>query len=173
MRFRKRSSLVVAIAMLVVAVGAVAASANVERYQGVDYELTITSVNANPGYTHDFYIQYDPYLESCIGSGEYDSGTKTETVSDCGGTEDSLSFRSDYDDVDYTWYPSFILNDDLTLTLTFIDGFGDDDVTAAEGTYTATDTDYKNHGQFVRDAEDKKTAAHLLIGMPTTSKKNK
>jgi hypothetical protein len=158
--------------MLVVAVGAVAASANVERYQGVDYELTITSVNANPGYTHDFNIQYDPYLESCTGSGIYSSGPGTETVSDCEGTEDSLSFRSDYDDDDYTWYPSFTLNDG-DLTLTFIDGFGDDNVTAAEGTYTAAETEYENHGQYVRDAEDKKNAAHSLIGMPTTSKKNK
>ncbi len=30
---------------------------------------------------------------------------------------------------------------------------------------------YKNHGQFVKDAEDKKAAAHSSIGMPIQSKK--
>ena len=82
-----------------------------------------------------------------------------------------LSFQSDYDTADYTWYPSLVLEDDGTLT--FVDGFGDDNVTDAEGTYTATESEYKNHGQFVREAEDKKSAAHSLIGMPTNTKKNK
>jgi hypothetical protein len=170
MRLRKRIALVLALAMLGVAGSALAASADVERYQYVDYELLVTGVNGNPAYWHTFSVQYDPDLDTTYtGTGVYDGGT--ETGSGFEGTDDSLSFQSDYDSVDYTWYPSFLLNEDLTLT--FVDGFGDDNVFAAEGTYTVTESEYKNHGQFVRESEDKATAAHSMIGMPTNSKKNK
>lgn len=169
MKLRKRMALVVAMAVLSVAASTVAAGANVERYQYVDYELTITSVNDNPAYWHDFSIHFDPDSGLYEGTGVYGGGT--ETPSGYAATDDMLSFRSDYDTADYTWYPSFVLED--AGTLTFVDGFGDDNVTDAQGTYTATKSEYKNHGQFVRAAEDKKTAAHSLIGMPTKAKKNK
>jgi hypothetical protein len=169
MNLRKRMALVLALAVLSVAASAVVAGANVERYQYVDYELTITSVNDNPAYWHDFSIQYDPYGDWSEGTGTYAGGS--ETPSGYAATDDMLSFQSVYDTGAYTWYPSFVLEDDETLT--FVDDFGVDNVTAAEGTYTATESEYKNHGQFVREAEDKKSAAHSLIGMPTKSKKNK
>jgi hypothetical protein len=171
MKLRKRMALVMAIAVLGVAASAVAAGANVERYQYVDYELTITSVNGNTAYWHDFSIYFDPDGYLSEGTGVYNGGS--ETPSGYAATDDMLSFRSDYDNVtpQYAWYPSFVLEDDGTLT--FVDGFGDDNVTDAEGRYTATESEYKNHGQFVREAEDKKSAAHSLIGMPTKSKKNK
>jgi hypothetical protein len=167
MGLRKRMALIMALAVLSVAASAVAAGANVERYEYVDYELTITSVNGDPAYWHDFSIAYDPDDDSYEGSGTYSGGS--EAPSGYAATDDMLSFQSDYDTDAYTWYPSFVLEEDLTLT--FVDGFGGDNVTAAEGTYTATE--YKNHGQFVREAEDKKSAAHSLIGMPTKSKKNR
>ncbi len=169
MKLRKRMALVMAIAVLSVAASAVVAGANVERYQYVDYELMITGVNGNSASWHDFSIYFDPDGDLSEGSGVYSGGN--ETPSGYAATDDMLSFRSDYDTDDYTWYPSFVLEDDGTLT--FVDGFGDDDVTDAEGTYTATESEYKNHGQFVREAEDKKSAAHSLIGMPTKTKKNK
>ena len=57
------------------------------------------------------------------------------------------------------------------------DGTGTDPNREWPATLTLTDsstTDYKNHGQYVKEAEDKKAAAHSLIGMPTQSqKKNK
>ena len=35
-------------------------------------------------------------------------------------------------------------------------------------------SEYKNHGQYVKEAEDKKAAAHSMVGMPIQSqKKNK
>jgi len=148
----------------------VAADANVERYQHVVYELTITSVNDNPAYWHDFSIAYDPDDDSYEGSGTYSGGS--EAPSGYAATDDMLSFRSDYDNADYTWYPSFVLEDD-DEALTFVDDFGVDNVTVAEGTYTATESEFKNHGQFVREGEDKKSADHSLIGMPTKSKKNR
>jgi hypothetical protein len=65
--------------------------------------------------------------------------------------------------------------------MTFVDDYNlvlgetDDNVDAAEGTWTATE--YKNHGQYVKNADDKddkQAAAHSLIGMPIQSqKKNK
>ena len=170
-RIKKRLALVAAIAMLAVAVGAVAANADVDRYQGVDYELTVTEVNGNTDYSHLFHIFRDPYLDWYTGSGWSVFHDDSESLSAFEGDDDSLSFRADYDFDDYYWFPSFTLKDDGTLT--FADGYGDEDdnVTEAEGTWTATDTEYKNHGQYVKQAEDKKEAAHSLIGMPTQSKK--
>ncbi|MGI9585077.1 MAG: hypothetical protein ACR2N7_05750 [Acidimicrobiia bacterium] len=169
MRLRRRISLLLAIAILSVAGSAVAASANMDRYQYVDYELNISEVNGNSAYWHDFSVHYDPDLESYSGSGVYSGGS--ETPSGFVVADDSISFRSDYDTAVYTWYPSFLLNNDGTLT--FVDGFGADNVDAAEGTYAVTESEYKNHGQYVRESEDKQAAARSLIGMPTNSKKNK
>jgi hypothetical protein len=162
-------ALVMAIAVVSVAASAVVAGASVERYQYVDYELLITGVNGNSAYWHDFSVHYDPDLDTHSGTGEYVGGT--ETPSGFEVTDDSISFQSDYDGVAYTWFPSFTLNSDGTLT--FIDGFGLDNVFDAEGTYTVTESEYKNHGQFVRESEDKKAAAHSVVGMPSNSKKNK
>ena len=179
MTVRNRLALVMAMAMLAVAVTAVSASADVERHQLTDYELTVTEVNGNTDYAHLFVIQYDPTDDSYTGSGTYSLGTKTESLSNFDMTGDTLSFQSDYNPPAnaYTWYPSFLLNIDWSMT--FVDGYHavlgevDDNVVAAEGTWTATDTEYKNHGQYVKQAEDKKAAAHSFIGMPKTSKKNK
>jgi hypothetical protein len=169
MKLHKRIAMVMTVAMLAVVIPAMAAGANVERHQYVDYELEITGVNSNPAYWHDYSIHYDPDTGEYTGTGEYFGGT--ETGSDFEVTDESIGFRSDYDTASYTWFPYFTLNPDGTLT--FIDGFGPDNVDDAEGTYTVTETEHKNHGQFVREAEDKKAAAHSLIGMPTKSKKNK
>ena len=169
MNLRRRMTTVLAIAMLAVASSAIAAGANVERHQYVDYELEITGVNGNPAFGHDFEIHYDPDTGEYTGTGEYAGGT--ETGSNFEVTDDTIGFQSDYDTANYTWFPYFTLNPDGTLT--FMDGLGPDNVFDAEGTYTVTETEYKNHGQFVREAEDKKAAAHSLIGMPIKSKKNK
>ena len=179
MRMRSRLALVMAMAMLAVAVTAVSASADVERHQLTDYELTVTEVNGDTDYAHLFVIQYDPTDDSYTGSGTYSLGTKTESLSnfDFDMTLDTLSFQSDYDEDDYVWYPSFVLNTDWSMT--FVDGYNvvlgepDDNVDTAKGFYTATETEYKNHGQYVKEADDKKAAAHSLIGMPKTSKKDK
>ena len=177
MKLRRRLALVMAMAMLAVAAGAVAASADVERYQSADYELTVTSVNGISDYGHHFVIHYDATDDSYTGSGTYSLGTKTESLSNFDTTGEPLSFQSDYDmppaTTPYTWFPSFTLNEDMSMT--FVDGYGADNVTAAEGTYTMTETSsYKNHGQYVKQADDKQAAAHSLMGMPIQSqKKNK
>lgn len=170
MKLRNRLALVMAIAMLSVAVGAAAASA-VERYQFTDYQLNVTEVNTSTDFGHTFSVRYDPSTDAYEGLGWslfHDGG---ESLSEFEMDDSTLSFRSDYDFNDYFWFPSFMLNEDQTLT--FVDGYGLDNVTGAEGTWTATDTEYKNHGQYVAEAEDKKAAAHSLIGMPKNSKKNK
>jgi hypothetical protein len=176
MRMRRRLALVTAIAMLAVAVGALAASADVDRYQGVEYELTVTEVNGNTDYAHLFHIIHDPYLDWYTGSGWSVFHDDSESLSDFDMDGTTLSFRSDYDFNDYYWFPSFVLEDfpgEDEGALIFVDDYGDDNVTGAEGEWTAAETEYKNHGQFVKDAADKKGAAHSLIGMPKTSKKNK
>ena len=170
MRMRSRLALVMAIAMLGVAVGAVTASADVDRYQGIDYEITV-EVNANPDYTHTFLVFHDPYVDSYTGTGSLLGGME-EFLSDFEMDGSRLSFTSLYDrSDDYTWYPAFILGDEPDLVF---DGSGPSVIPATTtGTYTMTETDYKNHGQYVKEAEDKKAAAHSLIGRPKTSKKSK
>jgi len=166
-------------AMLAVAVGAVTASADVDRYQGVEYELNVTTVNGNPAYAHLFHILHVPSLDWFTGSGTYSGGT--ESLSNFDMTGGTLSFQSDYDDADpaYTWFPSFVLEDfpeEDQGALTFVEVAPPptDNVFSAEGIWTAADTDYKNHGQYVKEADDKKAAAHSPIGMPIQSqKKNK
>jgi hypothetical protein len=167
MRMRSRLALVTTIAMLAVAVGAVTASADVDRNQGTDYEITV-EVNATPAYTHTFLVQYDPYADSYTGTGYV--GDIDEKLSDFEMNGSRLSFTSLYDRTDnYTWYPAFILGDEPDLVF---DGSGPSVVPeTTTGTYTVTETDYKNHGQYVKDAVDKKAAAHSLIGMPVQSQK--
>lgn len=170
MTMRRRLALVMAMAMLAVAVGAVAASADVDRYQGTDYEITV-EVNATPAYTHTFSVQYDPYADFYSGTGSL--GGMDEFLSDFEMDGNRLSFTSLYDRADnYTWYPAFILGDEPDLVF---DGSGPSVIPATTtGTYTMTDTEYKNHGQYVKAADDKQAAAHSLIGMPIKShKKNK
>ena len=171
MRLRRRLALVTAMAMLAVAVGAVAASADVERYQVTDYEITV-EVNANPNFTHTFLIHYDPDADDQY-TGTGSVGAIDEFLSDFEMAGSRLSFTSLYDRADnYTWYPAFILGDEPDLVF---DGSGPSVVPGdTTGMYTMTEpSPYKNHGQYVREADDKQAAAHSLIGMPKTSKKNK
>ena len=170
MRMRRRLGLVLAVAMLAVTVGAVAASADVDRYQTADYEIEVV-VNNTPAYTHTFLIHYDPDADDQY-TGTGSVGDIDEFLSDFKMAGNRLSFTSLYDrDDDYTWYPAFIFGDEPDLVF---DGEGPGvDPATTTGTYTVTESEYKNHGQYVKEADDKQAAAHSLIGMPKTSKKNK
>ena len=57
-------------------------------------------------------------------------------------------------------------NDDGTFT--FVDGYTpeSDNVTAATGTWTSSESDYKNHGQYVKAMGGGPEAAHSCIGKP-------
>jgi len=174
MRMRRRLALVTAVAMLAVAVGAMAASADVERYQYTDYEITV-EVNEVADYTHVFFVRYDPGDDSYSGTGSVPALGIDEELSNFEMDDNRLSFDALYitgPNTGYIWYPAFILGDEPDLEF---DGSGpgvEKDTTT--GSYTTTETEYKNHGQYVKQAEDKKAAAHSLIGMPTQSnKKNK
>ena len=93
------------------------------------YILDITAVNGNDGYTHYFTISYDPE-DGFTGTGTGVSGV--ETLSDIELEGNVISFKSVYTN-NYTWYPSFELEEDGTLT--FIDDFGQDNVSSATGTW--------------------------------------
>jgi hypothetical protein len=181
MRMRRRLALVMAIAMLAVAVGAVTASADVERYQ---YEKSTYLLDLDLG-TH-FYHEYTATLNESTSEYEYTgsylgntlpgSALFAEAVSDWLDEDPTISFRSDY------------LDGDGELTgywFEFAGTVADVDVWTGSGTsstgqeftdkMTLTKTDSErsdyNHGQYVKDAEDKKAAAHSLIGMPVQSQK--
>ncbi|MHB1452371.1 MAG: SdrD B-like domain-containing protein [Saccharofermentanales bacterium] len=100
------------------------------------YTLNITSVNNYDGYNHIFTIIHDPNDDSFTGTGTGAAGT--ETLSDFhfvkeGDVITCIDFKSTYTN-GYVWYPRFLLNHDLTLT--FVDGAGADNVTAATGTWS-------------------------------------
>ena len=105
---------------------------------GTTYVLNITSVNNNTGFTHHFTISYDAATGETSGTGFGDQAGQ-QTLSDFAVTADGngmitkISFKSVYDSNGYTWYPSFELNSNKTLT--FIDGYGSDNVTTATGTW--------------------------------------
>ena len=177
MRLRSRLALVMAIAMLAVAVGAVTASADVERYQ---FEESTYVLDLDVG-TH-FYHEYTATLNESTGEYEYTGsylGTTlpgiqkfAEIVSNWVDDGISLSFRSDYDNGSGYWF-------EFDGTVDGVDvwtgsGLSSTDQEFTENmTLTKTDserTDY-NHGQYVKGADDKKAAAHSLVGMPIKSQK--
>jgi len=96
------------------------------------YILNITSVNNNTGYTHYFTIFYDP-MNGFTGTGTGAGGD--ETLSSIVLEGNVISFRSDYDASSYYWLPSFVLEDNGTLT--FVERVGDN-VTSATGTWDIT-----------------------------------
>ncbi len=101
------------------------------------YILDITAVNGSTGFTHYFTIDYDPVNEF-TGTGIGPSGV--ETLSDIILADNVISFKSVYTG-GYTWYPSFSLNDDGSLT--FFDLHGLDNVYSATGTW---DISYECNG---------------------------
>jgi hypothetical protein len=95
--------------------------------------LNITAVNGNTGYTHYFTISYDPDTKLFTGTGTGAGGD--ETLSNIVLKDNVISFRSDYDAGSYYWLPSFVLEDNGTLT--FVEKTGDN-VTSATGTWDIT-----------------------------------
>jgi hypothetical protein len=144
--------------------------AGVERYQFTDYTINVTSVNGSSAYTHEFNIRYNPCSDSFSGTGTYTGtgGPWGETLSMFSKSGDTLSFKAVYQggNVGYTWYPSFTLSGG---TLGFVDGYGPDNVNAATGTYTMSQTSY-NHGEYVAESIDEYGPdARSCIGMPIVS----
>ena len=98
------------------------------------YILNITSVNNNTGYTHYFTISYDPVTDDFTGTGNSPhAGPQSLTDIELFGNE--ISFRSDYDNSTYYWFPAFILEDDGTLTFVPKEG---DNVWDAQGYWEIT-----------------------------------
>lgn len=153
---------------------AIPAGAAVERYQFTDYTINVDSVNNNASYTHTFEISLDnPCTDSYSGTGSYvgPEGSWDETLSDFSMNGDTLSFKAVYQGTvnpGYTWYPSFTLNEDGSLT--FVDDHGPDNVWGATGDYTVSQTSY-NHGEYVAESiDDYGPDADSCIGMPIVSK---
>lgn len=97
----------------------------------MQYELHITSVNNSTGYVHYYTIIYNVNDATGEGTGTTSGGSMEEIVYDVTLVGDVLSFTAKYEN-NYTWYPSFVLNDDGTLT--FVNRVGDN-VNAATGTW--------------------------------------
>ncbi len=161
-----RATLVLAVAVLLATALVSVALADVERHQLTSYTLEIDSLNDDSGLTHTFDVTYNPCDDSFLGTGiAHHENEGKESLSEFDLSDHTLTFRSDYDFMTYTWYPSFTLNDDQTLT--FHDGAGPDNVFAATGTWSMESTDYRNHGEYVAQNHDSAPdAAHSCIGMP-------
>lgn len=98
------------------------------------YILNITAINGNSGYTHYFTISYNPE-DGFTGIGT-SPHAGPQSLTDIELVGNKISFRSDYDNTTYYWFPSFILESNNTLT--FVDGYGVDNVVSATGTWEIT-----------------------------------
>jgi hypothetical protein len=170
---RSIGSVILALALIVglMAIGP-AAAADTPRYQLTDYTLTVTSVNGVTTYTHTFWIHLTPCTGAPTGSGHTSYNNWNETVSTITLVNGVLSFKAVYPS-GYTWYPSFTLN--ANGTLSFHDGHGPDNVTTATGTWKMARSTYRNHGQYVAFSVHHYgfPDAHSCIGMPMRHTKNK
>jgi hypothetical protein len=165
MRARNRLSIVLVVALVAMLFSA-SAGAGVERYQFTDYTINVTSVNGYTAYAHDFWIRHNPCDDSYTAYGYDHYHDWYETVTMLVVTDTAVKMRSTYPN-GYSWYPSFTLNGDGTLT--FIDGYGPDNVNAATGSWSMSQTDY-NHGQYVAEhIAEYEDAPHSCIGMPIVS----
>jgi hypothetical protein len=98
------------------------------------YTLDINTVNGNPAYPHYFEITFCPNEEP-FGEGYGDeAGSETVSLIEFDDNTNTLSFRSDYNKNTYYWFPSFILEENNSLT--FQDGYGSDNVYDATGTWS-------------------------------------
>lgn len=182
MRMRSRLALVMAMAMLAVAVGAVTASADVDRYQFEESTYLLHLDYNDAHYYHEYTVTLDQstgeyeYTGAYLGNTFPGSVQWMEMVSDWVETDTTIGFRADYLDefglLTGYWF-TFLGNFDGVDTW---DGTG----ASASQTFdtmalarTGVETSDYNHGQYVKEADDKKAAAHSLIGMPKNAKKNK
>jgi hypothetical protein len=115
-------------------------SVNVEfTYTTATYTVDLF-VNGNPSYHHLFTFTYNRETESIEGLGYSYLHSWEETIDMINFTPNNYLYLSvtikssaEYPN-SYTWYPAFTLNNDGTLT--FIDGYGPDNVTIATGTWS-------------------------------------
>ena len=154
--------LLITAAVIAVLVGLLAAPAlageGPERYQSETRTYQIAVLNT---YIHNYTVTLNPCDGTIVidGSTPVDSGYYTEETVTGVLLNGVISFHSEYDgphDPTYSWNGSFpiaggALSGDYLGTVTLT------------GT---SETEYKNHGQFVREMGGGADAAHSCIGMP-------
>ena len=183
MRIRRQLALVMAMALLAVTVGAVAAGAGVERYQ---FEKSTYQLDLEIGTTH-YYHEYTVELTNpCTGEYEYTGAYLgntlpgavqfTETVSNWVDDGTSISFQSDYDINNY-WF-TFVGTVDGVDTWTGSAWSSTGQVFIDMLTLTRTldwRSDY-NHGEYVAENVEQygnPEVAQSCIGMPMVSNRDK
>lgn len=146
------------------------AGADVDRQQVKTLELTATLFGS---YEHHYIITTE--CGNTYGTGEWranwtvepPSGTyTTETLTNVVWNGDLVSFDAVYDGPYNPGYTYHFEGDLLTGFSTANDDFG-------AGSWTNSNTsvvmEYRNHGAFVKQSEDKNAAAQSCLGMPEVS----
>jgi len=167
----KKFNLAVAFAAVATMAVASSASADVERYQ--EQKLTIIAVQpAGEGgvWTHTYNVTLNPCDGSFKGTGSQ-VGTTTglypyattitgvtdgETITFTAERADGLSFGLSNAVLDGTTVSLATSNPVVPWALEF----------TVDVTSMVPSTDYKNHGDYVKQAGDKADAAHSCIGKP-------
>ena len=172
----KKINLAVAIAAAAtMAVAASSASAGVQRYQ--EQSLTITAVQPEGAvgqwatiWTHTYVVTLNPCDGSFSGNGVV-RGTingflSTETIT--GHTDgDTVSFTATRDSDGLVYSLSNAPLDNQTVTLATSNPTVPWDLEfRVDVTSVVDSTNYRNHGDYVRQAGNKADAAHSCIGMP-------
>ncbi len=138
------------------------ATADVERHQIVTNEYTIT-VNG----TYDYDFEFELACGVVTGTGSVLSYTETvegtvELV-DVDLVKGTISFKSTYD-TGYWWTGTFDTYGGAVSNITT--SLGQTGLTAAATLDASDRTEYKNHGQYVKDMGGGADAARSCIGMP-------
>jgi hypothetical protein len=170
----KKFNLAVALAAVATMAVASAASASVERYQ----EGTLTIIAVQPEgavgqwqnvWTHTYDVLLNPCDGSFAGTGEF-SGTingfyDTETIT--GQLDgDTVSFTAVYDNHPISYTLSGAPLDSTTVTLATSLPVVDFDLEFTVDATFHAETNYKNHGEYVKKLGGGSDAAHWCIGMP-------
>lgn len=106
-------------------------------YTTATYEIDLY-VNGNPAYAHEFTFVYNRTTGAVAGEGlsilqGWDEEVDTIDLVNNYAYYGILKFRAEYPN-GYVWYPAFTMEYDGSLT--FIDGYGTDNVNDATGTWT-------------------------------------
>jgi len=169
----KKFNLAVAFAAVATMAVASSASAKVERYQEQDLTFTAKQPAGEGGFwTHTYNVKLNPCDGSFVGQGSQTSpntGPYPYNTTITGVTDgNTISFMADRADGVKFWLDNAVL-DGTTVTVG-----GSDPATSphpwlewtVDVTSLVSSTDYKNHGEYVRQAGNKADAAHSCIGMP-------
>jgi len=157
-----RKFIITAIGALAIT-GAVAgtASADVQRYQEQTGTLTSHVAYGDQSSVHTYKVTINPCDGTFTGNDGSSRWAENEQITSGKINGNDITFHATYPD-GYSWDVASGGNGSDIVGRTF---------QVTNDLTTTNITNYKNHGEFVKQSADKNDAAHSCIGMPVNSSK--